>query len=165
MYRELRVKGCQLWESHTGQRGPDSLSKHWQGTYWGEHGLSIKAVWWYQSAGGTAAGGCQFLTLLTIGFLKAELKNVPPELPLLKIKSIKFGISRCLQSLMSVEQRNMINTSGASSQHADLSVIMCKNISLGTSLVVQWLRISLAVKGTQVQSLARELRSHVQQDN
>ena len=53
----------------------------------------------------------------------------------------------------------------ASRQHADLSVIMCKNISLGTSLVVQWLRISLAVKRTQVQSLARELRSHVQQDN
>ena len=29
-----------------------------------------------------------------------------------------------------------------------------------TSLVVQWLRIHLAMEGTQVQSLVRELRSH-----
>ena len=31
----------------------------------------------------------------------------------------------------------------------------------GTSLVVQWLRICLPTQGTQVQSLVRELRSHV----
>ena len=53
----------------------------------------------------------------------------------------------------------------ASSQYADLSVIMYKNMSLGTSLVVQWLRISLAMKGTQVQSPVGELKSHMLQDN
>ena len=53
----------------------------------------------------------------------------------------------------------------ASSQYADLSVIVYKNISLGTSLVVQWLRISFAMKGTQVQSLVGELRSHMPQNN
>ena len=37
VYREPRGKVCQLWESHTGQRGPDALSKHWLGAYWGEH--------------------------------------------------------------------------------------------------------------------------------
>ena len=31
---------------------------------------------------------------------------------------------------------------------------------IGTSLVVQWLGISLAMQGMQVQSLVRELRSH-----
>ena len=33
----------------------------------------------------------------------------------------------------------------------------------GTSLVIQWLRIFLAVQGTQVWSLVRELRSHLLQ--
>ena len=32
---------------------------------------------------------------------------------------------------------------------------------LGSSLVVQWLRIHLPMKGTWVQSLVREPRSHV----
>ena len=32
---------------------------------------------------------------------------------------------------------------------------------MGTSLVVQWLRIRLAVPGTRVRSLAGELRSHM----
>ena len=36
---------------------------------------------------------------------------------------------------------------------------------LGTSLVVQWLRILLAVQGTQVQSFVRELRSHTPRSN
>ena len=31
----------------------------------------------------------------------------------------------------------------------------------GTSLVVQWLRICLAMQGTRVQSLVGELRSHI----
>ena len=31
----------------------------------------------------------------------------------------------------------------------------------GTSLVVQWLRIQLAMQGTWVQSLVREVRSHM----
>ena len=35
----------------------------------------------------------------------------------------------------------------------------------GSSLVVQWLRIHLAMQGTQVQSLVRELRSHMPWDN
>ena len=32
-----------------------------------------------------------------------------------------------------------------------------------TSLVIQWLRISLAIQGMQVWSLVRELRSHIPQ--
>ena len=40
-----------------------------------------------------------------------------------------------------------------------------KNIKWGTSLVVQWLRICLAMQGMQVQSLVRELRFHMPQSN
>ena len=35
----------------------------------------------------------------------------------------------------------------------------------GTSLVVQWLRIHLPMKGIQVRFLVEELRSHVNQGN
>ena len=34
----------------------------------------------------------------------------------------------------------------------------------GTSLVVQWLRLRLPVLGVQIQSLVRELRSHMPPD-
>ena len=37
--------------------------------------------------------------------------------------------------------------------------------SVGTSLVVQWLGIRLAMQGTWVQSLVEELRSHMLQGN
>ena len=40
-----------------------------------------------------------------------------------------------------------------------------KTHTSGTSLVVQWLRICLAMQGTWVQSPVRKLRSHVQQSN
>ena len=36
-----------------------------------------------------------------------------------------------------------------------------KNGFLGTSLMVQWLRIRLPMQGTRVQSLVGELRSHM----
>ena len=36
---------------------------------------------------------------------------------------------------------------------------------IGTSLMVQWLRIHLAMKGMQIQSLVGELRSHLPQSN
>ena len=36
---------------------------------------------------------------------------------------------------------------------------------LGTSLVIQWLRIRLPMQGMQVQSLVGELRSHMLQGN
>ena len=36
---------------------------------------------------------------------------------------------------------------------------------IGTSLVVQWLRIPLPIQGIQVQSLVQELRSHMLQGN
>ena len=36
-----------------------------------------------------------------------------------------------------------------------------KKCSLGTSLVVQWLRLHLPVQGVWVRSLVRELRSHM----
>ena len=36
-----------------------------------------------------------------------------------------------------------------------------ENQAIGTSLVVQWLRICLAMQGTQVRSLVEELRSHM----
>ena len=36
-----------------------------------------------------------------------------------------------------------------------------KNAKLGTSLVVQWLRIGLAMQRTQVQSLIRRLKSQI----
>ena len=34
-------------------------------------------------------------------------------------------------------------------------------INIGTLLVVQWLRIHLAMQGTQVQPLVRKLRPHI----
>ena len=34
-----------------------------------------------------------------------------------------------------------------------------------TSLLIQWLRIHLAMQGTQVRSPVRELRSHMRQSN
>ena len=37
--------------------------------------------------------------------------------------------------------------------------------ALGTSLVAQWLRISLAMQGTQVRSLVRELISHMSESS
>ena len=37
--------------------------------------------------------------------------------------------------------------------------------TLGTSLVVQWLRILLSMQGTLVESLVRELRFHMPWDN
>ena len=40
-----------------------------------------------------------------------------------------------------------------------------KTHNSGTSLVVQWLRIHLAMQGTKVQSLVEELRSHMPQDS
>ena len=40
-----------------------------------------------------------------------------------------------------------------------------KGTDSGTSLVVQWLRVSLAMQGTWVQSLVRELRSHMPWSN
>ena len=33
----------------------------------------------------------------------------------------------------------------------------------GTSLMVQWLRVCLAIQQTRVQALVREIRSHIQQ--
>ena len=36
---------------------------------------------------------------------------------------------------------------------------------MGTSLVVQWLKICLPMRGMKVQSLVRELRSHMPQGN
>ena len=40
-----------------------------------------------------------------------------------------------------------------------------KSTELGTSLVVQWLRIRLLMQGTRVQSLVRELKSYIPQGN
>ena len=40
-----------------------------------------------------------------------------------------------------------------------------KQTSVGASPVVQWLKICLAVQGTQVQSLVWELRAHMLQSN
>ena len=40
-----------------------------------------------------------------------------------------------------------------------------KNSRVGTSLVVEWLRICLAMQGTWVWSLAQELRSNIPQSN
>ena len=42
-----------------------------------------------------------------------------------------------------------------------LARILIQKSLFGTSLVVQWLRIHLAIHRTWVQSLARELRSHM----
>ena len=46
------------------------------------------------------------------------------------------------------------------------SIQIAKDTKIGkTSLVVQWLRIGLAMLGTPVQSLVRELRSHMPRGN
>jgi len=42
---------------------------------------------------------------------------------------------------------------------------MLKILNIEISLVVQWLRIHLAMQGTWVRSLIRELRSHRPQNN
>ena len=43
--------------------------------------------------------------------------------------------------------------------------VLIKGLPLGASLVAQWLRILPAMQGTLLQSLARELRSHIPQSN
>jgi hypothetical protein len=43
--------------------------------------------------------------------------------------------------------------------------LLFKNVVVGTSLVVQWLRIHLPMQGKQVQSLVRELGSHMSRGN
>ena len=43
--------------------------------------------------------------------------------------------------------------------------LLFKNVVGGTSLVVQWLRIHLPMQGKQVQSLVRELGSHMSRGN
>ena len=40
-----------------------------------------------------------------------------------------------------------------------------KNVGVGTSLVVQWLRICLPMQGMRVRSLVGELRSHMPRRN
>ena len=40
-----------------------------------------------------------------------------------------------------------------------------KNLKIGTSLMVQWLRICLPMQSMQVQSWVRELRSYMPQGN
>ena len=47
----------------------------------------------------------------------------------------------------------------------DMQIKRLRKYTVGTSLVVQWLRIHLAMQETQVQSLVQELRSHVLCDN
>ena len=51
---------------------------------------------------------------------------------------------------------------GSNAQDGDCNYQYC---IIGTSLVVQWLRIRLPVQGTQVRSLVGELRSHVPRGN
>ena len=41
------------------------------------------------------------------------------------------------------------------------SIPQNRNIPLGTSLAVQWLRLRLPIQGVWVRSLVRELRSHM----
>ena len=47
----------------------------------------------------------------------------------------------------------------------DMQINRLSKYSVGTSLVVQWLRIHLAIQETQVQSLIQEQRSHVLWNN
>ena len=42
-----------------------------------------------------------------------------------------------------------------------ISISSSQNLKIGTSLVVQWLRILFPMQGTRVQSLVRELRYHM----
>ena len=47
----------------------------------------------------------------------------------------------------------------------EVSVILSKSMVMRTSLMVQRLRIDLAIQGMWVQSLVRELRCHMLQGN
>ena len=47
------------------------------------------------------------------------------------------------------------------SRLSDWTELRSKKVNLGTSLVVQWLGTCLAMQGIRVQSLLRELRSHM----
>ena len=47
----------------------------------------------------------------------------------------------------------------------EFSALGDKKIDGGTSLVVQWIRVRLPMQGAHVQSLFRELGSHVLQGN
>ena len=47
------------------------------------------------------------------------------------------------------------------SRLSDWTELRSKKVNLGTSLVVQWLGTRLAMQGIRVQSLLRELRSHM----
>ena len=162
VYREPRGKVCQLWESHTGQRGPDSLSKHWLGAYWGEHqhkGCVVIPKFWRHSSWRLSLSHPPHNR-----FFEGRIEKYPSLTTSLQNKIYKIWYIKML-SLNVCRTMKYDKYIWASSQYADLSVIVYKNISLGTSLVVQWLRISFAMKGTQVQSLVGELRSHMPQNN
>ena len=53
------------------------------------------------------------------------------------------------------------NLSVSLSQYQAISILLALKYTLGTSLVVQWLRIRTPMQGTQVRSLVGELRSHM----
>ena len=58
--------------------------------------------------------------------------------------------------------------SGDQNASCEVQIFFSRNTkqdNVGTSLVVQWLRIHLAMQGTQVLSLVWELRSHMPWSN
>ena len=70
-----------------------------------------------------------------------------------------------LQTQFQARHMNSLSSYKKNSYKKAPSLILFKDGEIRTSLVVQWLRIQLAIQGTQVQSLVRELMSHVLQSN
>ena len=59
----------------------------------------------------------------------------------------------------------MVDTGWLDKQWRETEVWLIVTGQIGTSWVVQWLRIHLATQGTRVRSLVRELRSHMPRGN
>lgn len=110
VYREPRGKVFQLWESHTGQRGPDSLSKHWLGAYWGEHqhkGCVVIPKFWRHSSWRLSLSHPPHNR-----FFEGRIEKYPSLTTSFQNKIYKIWYIKMLTVLMSAEQWNMINTSG-----------------------------------------------------
>ena len=71
----------------------------------------------------------------------------------------KASLSTCVLGLFSCLLRGETKTVSTSCPR----LVQLQKLKAGTSLVVQWLKLQLPMQGAWVQSLARELRSHMLQ--
>ena len=116
--------------------------------------LSLKSdrvvhLWWRPQG----SSSCPFSTLLDC--LPLVRVSAKPNLLFLQPREV-FYVGKPLK-------RGKKCSSLRQQQRGPKTFIRDKNNQVGTSPVVQWLRLCLPMKGVQVQSLVRELRYHMPQ--